>query len=87
MTPSLSTNGVSGNPGAIQNELLTREKEPSHSGSRSKAMSLGWGDGRLEGDMGLEPDGLPSPRPSNQLHMGFDPDGLPSPHPSIHPPQ
>ena len=29
-------------------------------------MSLGWGDGRLEGDMGFEPDGLPSPHPSNQ---------------------
>ena len=29
-------------------------------------MSLGWDDGRLEGDMGLEPDGLPSPHPSNQ---------------------
>ena len=29
--------------------------------------SLGWGDGGLEGDMGLEPDGPLSPRPGNQL--------------------
>jgi hypothetical protein len=28
--------------------------------------SLGWGDGGLEGDMGLEPDGPPSPRPSTK---------------------
>ena len=28
--------------------------------------SLGRGDGGLEGDMGLEPDGPPSPRPSTQ---------------------
>ena len=35
-------------------------------------MSLGWGDGRPEGDMGFEPDGLPSPRPSIQPAQKFD---------------
>jgi hypothetical protein len=39
------------------NELLARGQEPLHSGSRSKATLLGWGDGRLEGDMGLSQDG------------------------------
>jgi hypothetical protein len=36
-------------------------------------MSLGWGDGGFEGDMGLEPDGPPSPHPSNRpLQEQFD---------------
>jgi hypothetical protein len=30
-------------------------------GAQSKAMSLGWGDGRLEGDMGLSQDGPMGP--------------------------
>ena len=59
-------------PGSPINLLPAREKEPPHSGSRSKAMSLGWGDGGLEGDMGLEPDGPPSPHPCKK------PDGFAS---------
>jgi hypothetical protein len=41
-----------GSPGKL---LLAREREPARSASRSKVTSLGWGDGRLEGDMGLSP--------------------------------
>ena len=36
-------------------------------------VSLGWGDGGFEGDMGLEPDGPPSPRPSNPPHQPENP--------------
>jgi hypothetical protein len=52
-------------PGSPANLLLAREKEPAHSAIRLNAMSLGCGDKRAEGDMGLEPDGLPSPHPGN----------------------
>jgi len=43
------------------NLLPARESEPLHSGFRSKATSLGWGDGGLEGDMGRSQDGPMGP--------------------------
>ena len=47
-------------------------------------MSLGWGDGGLEGDMGLEPRRADRPVAASES-AGFAADGPPSPHPSTAP--
>jgi hypothetical protein len=48
-------------------------------------MSLGWGDGRLEGDMGFEPRRADRPVAASEA-AGFAAEALPSPRPSNQPP-
>ena len=53
-------------PGSPTNPLLVLDKNYRTEGPRLTEASLGVGDGGLSGDMGFEPDGPPSPTPSNQ---------------------
>ena len=69
--------------------LQTREKELPHQAARSRVMSLGWGDGRLEGDMGLSQDGPRGPsqqaNPQDSPPMASRQRKRRQPHSAIHP--